>query len=188
MSMTSTVEWGSTKLLREVERLSGTRVSACYQCHKCSTGCPIAPDADFTSSQIMRLVQLGAEHEVLGSESIWLCASCKACTTRCPMDIDVAAAMDALRMLAVERGTTLATKRDTRFGRSFLGSVRRHGRVFELEMLMAYKLRTGDFFVDLDKAPKLFRKGKLKLFPRRSGNVGEVRRTFRRAAKEERQR
>jgi heterodisulfide reductase subunit C len=104
------------------------------------------------------------------------------------MDLDVAAAMDALRMLAVGRGAKLATKRDEKFGRSFLGSVRRHGRVFELEMLMAYKLRTGDLFVDLDKAPKLFKKGKLKLFPKRSGNVGQVRRAFRRAAKEEKQR
>ena len=186
--MASTVEWGSTKLVREVERLSGARVSACYQCHKCSTGCPVAPDADYTSSQVMRLVQMGAEREVLGSESIWLCASCEACTSRCPMDIDVAAAMDALRMLAVGRGVRLATKRDEKFGRSFLGSVRRHGRVFELEMLIAYKLRTGDLFVDLDKAPKLFKKGKLRLFPKRSGSVAEVRRAFRRAAKEEKQR
>lgn len=186
--MTNTVEWGTTKLVREVERLSGARVSACYQCHKCSTGCPVAPDADFTSSQLMRLVQLGAEREVLGAEAIWLCASCEACTTRCPMDIDVAAAIDALRMLAVGRGARLATQRDEKFGRSFLGSVRRHGRVFELEMLMAYKLRTGDLFVDLDKAPKLFKKGKLKLFPKRSASVGQVRRAFRRAAKEEKQR
>ena len=40
---------------------------------------------DFLPSQIMRLVHLGAENEVLGSQAIWLCASCEACTTRCPM-------------------------------------------------------------------------------------------------------
>ncbi len=44
---------------------------------------------------------------MLGSRAIWLCASCEACTTRCPMGIDMAAVMDALRMMAVERKAAL---------------------------------------------------------------------------------
>ena len=121
---------------------SGTAVSACFQCHKCSTGCPIGPDMDLLPSQVMRLVHLGAEAEVLESQAIWLCASCEACTTRCPMGIDIAAVMDALRMLAVERKVAVADSHGKQFNRSFLGSVRHHGRVFEVGMMAAYKLRT----------------------------------------------
>ena len=73
------------------------------------SGCPIGPEMDLLPSQIMRLAHLGLEGEVLESESIWLCASCEACTTRCPMEIDIAAVMDALRILAVERKADIAT-------------------------------------------------------------------------------
>ena len=186
--MSTAIDWRGSKFLREVERRSGTQASACLQCHKCSNGCPVGPSADLKSSQVMRLIHLGAEEAVLESEAIWLCASCEACSTRCPMAIDVAGVMDTLRMMAVERGARLSTTRDKKFGRSFLGSVRRHGRVFELEMLMTYKLRTFDLFGDLDKAPRMFSKRKLRLFPKRSRSVGQVRRIFRQARREEQQR
>ena len=96
------------------------------------TGCPIGPDMDLLPSQVMRLVHLGAEGEVLESQAIWLCASCEACTTRCPMEIDIAAVMDALRILAIERKAAIPDSHGKQFNRSFLGSVRHHGRVFEV--------------------------------------------------------
>jgi len=186
--MADTLEWDSGAFLREVERRSGTPVSACFQCHKCSTGCPIGPEMDLLSSQVMRLIHLGAEREVLESNTIWLCASCAACTTRCPMQIDIARVMDALRMMAVERKVALPDARGEQFNRSFLRSVRRHGRVYELGMMIAYKLRSRDLLADADKAPKMLAKRKLSLLPKRSGSAGEVREVFRQAEKEERQR
>jgi heterodisulfide reductase subunit C2 len=179
---------GGTALLREVERRSGATVSACFQCHKCSSGCPVGDDADFRSSQVLRLLHLGAGEEVLASRAIWLCSSCQACTARCPMGIDVASVMDTLRILAVERRAPLATTRDRTFARAFLASVRRHGRVFELGMLTAYKLSTLTFFHDLDKGLKMALTGKLRFWPRRSGSVREVRRVFGRARAEEKAR
>ena len=143
---------------------------------------------DFLSSQVMRLVQLGESETVLESEAIWLCASCEACTTRCPMGIDVAAVMDALRMMAVERKAAVPNRRPEKFNDSFLSSVRWHGRVFELGMMAYYKLRTCDFFSDVGKAPKMFAKGKLSLLPNRSGSAKEVREAFRRAKEEEKKR
>jgi heterodisulfide reductase subunit C len=140
---------------------------------------------DYLPSQIMRLVHLGAEAEALGSRAIWLCASCEACTTRCPMEIDIAGVMDALRIMAVERQAALPGARARQFNRTFLGSVRRHGRVYEMGMMAAYKLRTFDLFSDVGKVPKMLTKGKLSLLPRRSGNVKEVREVFRRAEEEE---
>lgn len=171
----------------EVERLSGTPVRACLQCHKCSTGCPIGPEMELLSSQIIRLVQLGAEDEVLNSQSIWLCASCEACTTRCPMSIDIAAVMDTLRMMAVERKASIPDSRNEKFNRSFLGSVRRHGRVFEVGMMTAYKLRSLDLLADVGKVPQMLLKGKLTLLPNRCGAKG-MRMVFRRAEDEEKQR
>ena len=178
--MADTIQWSGGAFLAEVERRSGARVSACLQCHKCTTGCPVGPELDYLPSQVMRLVQLGAEAEALGSRAIWMCASCEACTTRCPMAIDIAAVMDALRMMAIDRQIALPDARGRQFNRSFLASVRRHGRVFELGLMAAYTLRTGDLFSDVEKAPKMLAKGKLSLRPKRSGGVGDVRKVFRR--------
>jgi heterodisulfide reductase subunit C len=179
------IPWNGGGLLDEVRQQCGAQVSACFQCHKCSTGCPIGPEMDFLPSQIMRLVHLGAEEEVLTSRSIWLCASCEACTTRCPMAIDIAGVMDALRILAIERQIDLPDARGKQFHRSFLGSVRRHGRVYEMGMMAAYKLRIGDLLSDVDKVPQLLAQGKLSLLPNRSGDIRQVREVFRRSEEEE---
>jgi heterodisulfide reductase subunit C2 len=176
---------GDSGFLDKVEQRSGTPVGACFQCHKCTSGCPIGPDMDLLPSQVMRLAQMGLEGEVLESEAIWLCASCEACTTRCPMEIDIAAVMDALRILAVQRKADIPDNHGKHFNRSFLGSVRHHGRVFEPGMMAAYKLRTWDFMSDLDKLPKMFAKGKLALLPKRSGDIKELRQMFRRAEEED---
>jgi heterodisulfide reductase subunit C len=185
---TDTLEWKGSGFLREVERRSGTDVGACYQCHKCSTGCPIAPDMELLSSQVMRLIHLGDDETVLGSKDIWLCASCEACTTRCPMQIDIAAVMDTLRIMAVERKADLSYSRGEQFNRSFLGSVRRNGRVYELGMMTAYKIRSGDLFTDAEKTGQLMAKGKLSLLPKRSAGVKELREAFRRSGEEDKKR
>jgi heterodisulfide reductase subunit C len=140
---------------------------------------------DVSASQVMRLIHLGAEREVLESRAIWLCASCEACTTRCPMGIDIAGVMDILRIMAVERKVDLPDARVEAFNRSFLRSVRRHGRVYEMGMLSAYKLRSRDLFSDVDKAPKLLAKKKLSLLPSRSGAAKEVKAIFERADEED---
>ena len=181
----NTLAWTNTALAEEVEHRSGTPVRACYQCHKCSTGCPIGPEMDFLSSQVMRLIHLGEEDVVLSSRAIWLCASCEACTTRCPMEIDIAGVMDTLRMMAVERKATAPDARGATFNRSFLGSVRRHGRVFELGMMAAYKLRSGDLFSDVGKFPQMLAKGKIGLLPKSAGDAKQMREVFRRAEEED---
>jgi len=188
IAMNHTLEWRDDALLREVERRSGAPVSACLQCHKCSSGCPVAPDMDLLPSQIMRLIHLGARDEVLQSEAIWACASCEACTARCPMGIDVAAVMDALRMTAVEGKAALGDLRGSSFNRALLTSVRWHGRVFELGMMTLYKLASRDLFADMDKMPRMLAKRKLSFLPHFSRGVKEVREVFRRAEEEEKKR
>lgn len=185
--MSETPANGQESLCETVSRRADTAVGACFQCHKCTTGCPVGPEMDLLPSQVMRLVHLGARDELLRSKAIWLCASCEACTTRCPMGIDIAAVMDMLRILAIEEQAAVGDARVKQFNRSFLGSVRRHGRVFEAGMMAAYKLRTGDLFSDVGKVPQMFLKGKLGVLPKRSGGAPEVREVFRRAEAEENQ-
>ena len=183
--MGNNADWTGEAFLREIEARSGTSVSACLQCHKCSSGCPVGAEADYLVSQLVRLVRLGARRDALGSRAIWLCASCGTCSARCPMGIDMAGVVDELRILAVEGGGTLSHARARTFNDAFLKSLRRHGRVYELGLMTAYKMRIGDLFSDLDKALKLAREGKLSLLPRRSRGAGAVREVFSRAGKED---
>lgn len=73
---------GSAEFLDQVENQSGQKVRICYQCGKCSAGCPVAYAMDLLPNQVMRLVQLGLKEEVLTCATIWLCASCETCATR----------------------------------------------------------------------------------------------------------
>ena len=145
----------------------------------------MGPDTDFSSSQLMRLIHLGDPSVVLNSKAIWICSSCQACTTRCPMGIDIAAVMDALRILAVERKTQGAAHNARKFNRSFLASVKRHARVYEMGLMTAYKLRSLSFFSDVDKAPRMLAKGKLRLLFKKHKEIQAVRELFNRAEKEE---
>jgi heterodisulfide reductase subunit C len=89
--------------VREVETISGVNLLACYQCGKCSSGCPVADELDMLPSQVIRLAQLGNE-DVLKTETIWVCASCLTCLARCPKGIDLPRVMEALRQIALRHG------------------------------------------------------------------------------------
>lgn len=91
-------------LLRRVEEISGQNVMACYQCGKCSAGCPAAASMDALPSQVIRLVQLGLVEEAMATQTIWTCAACLTCAARCPKGVDLARVMEALRELVLDRG------------------------------------------------------------------------------------
>lgn len=156
-------------MIQAVEELSGQDVKSCYQCGKCSAGCPIAADMELPPNQVMRLLQLGLVDDALRSRTIWLCASCETCTTRCPREVDLAAVMDALRNIALREGVRSPERVVPFFNRIFLSLVKRYGRVYEMELIGRFNTGTFNFFKDVMKAPKLFFKGRLKLWPSFAG-------------------
>lgn len=90
--------------IQELEELSGENLFACYQCGKCTAGCPLAFSMDILPHQILRLMQLGQLETVLNSNSYWHCAACLTCTSRCPKDVDLARVMEALRTILIRAG------------------------------------------------------------------------------------
>ena len=165
------------------ERINGVALQSCYHCQKCSSGCPMAAAMDFKPNEIIRMVQMGRRDSLLRSSAIWLCASCETCVTRCPNAVDIPRLIDVLREMSLEAGVVPQEREVVQFHESFLGTVKRGGRVNEPLMIAAYKMKTGTYFNDLIVGFKMFLKGKLSLFAPRTKNRKAIRKIFQTTAK-----
>jgi heterodisulfide reductase subunit C len=181
---TTEMERADNTFLEEAKKRSGEDLNLCYQCLKCTAGCPTAPYMDIRPNNIIRMIQMGMKEEVLGSSAIWLCVSCETCGTRCPNKIDIGVLMDALREMAVEEGVKAKEKNIHLLHEAFIQSIKRGGRIHEATMLIDYKLRSKDFFTDLIPGMKLFMKGKIPLFPDFIKGKEEIKRIFEKCTKE----
>ena len=90
-------------LLEELAALSGQNVFACYQCGKCTAGCPVASIMDDPPHQIVRFLQLGDADKALKSSTPWACVGCLTCASFCPKGVDLARIMEALRTVRLRR-------------------------------------------------------------------------------------
>jgi heterodisulfide reductase subunit C len=165
-------------LLQQVQEISGVDLSKCYQCKKCTSGCPVSGMAKCPPSELVRRLHLGLGAELLHSDILWMCVSCATCSARCPMGIDVAAVMDALRKLAVQRGSAKPEGNVPLFNRAFLKTVQVFGRTYDLAMIAGYKLGSGKLLADTEKFPTMLKKRKIALLPPRGADRKAVRRIF----------
>lgn len=92
------------KFIGRINELTGLNVYSCYQCGRCSAGCPFANEMDLLPNQVIRMVQMGLEDEVKASKTLTLCASCFTCHSRCPKGIDMARVMEAIRLIIDPQG------------------------------------------------------------------------------------
>jgi heterodisulfide reductase subunit C len=128
------------------------------------------------------MVQTDQREAVLSSRFIWQCTSCHTCSTRCPQQVDVAGMIDALRAISRGAGVAAPSTAVPVFNQIFLDAVRERGRIFELGLMVSFKLRTKRLFEDAGKAPMMLLKGKLPLSAARVDGKDEREALFNRAA------
>ena len=162
-------------LLKQVMEESGQPVNLCFQCRKCSAGCPMIDEFDYPPNMVMRMIQLGQRDELLASKAIWMCVSCETCGTRCPNGIETAPVMDTLRATCLEEGVKPADHITVDLHTSFVSNLKIFGRLHEVTMLMLYKLKAKSISLDdLELGVKLFFRGKMPLLPRKSKNMQKI--------------
>ena len=169
---------GSRTLKADILSTTGINAARCYQCGKCSAGCPMASESGLRPHNVMRLVMQDKREEALRDESIWLCLTCETCSARCPNDVDPARVIDQLREMSLQAGLAAAPRRIAAFHRAFLAGIRANGRLHEMGMVMEYKLRTGDLMKDVTNAPGMMSRGKLSLRADRIQGIDEIKRIF----------
>jgi heterodisulfide reductase subunit C len=165
-------------MVKKVEQLSGTSVRRCFQCGKCSAGCPMATFMEHPPNRVMRLLQLGQWQRILAGRSIWYCVSCETCSTRCPNKVDLCAIMDALRKLSWDQDGPSKESYVQLANRLFLENIRTYGRQYEMRLAAVFNVKSGQFLKDMMLGPKLLSKGKLKVFHQKNKNISEVEKIF----------
>lgn len=158
-------------------------VSLCYQCGKCSAGCPIRYYMDVAPNKVVRLIQLGFYEETLKSTTPWLCAGCQTCSSRCPQEFDLAKFMDAVRETAIEQGVEIKNKDIIKFHKAFLNQIESHGRAYEVGLVAEYKLKTMHLLADVDSSPGMLLNGKLNILPHNIKDKKSVKSIFKKTAK-----
>ncbi|NLB52128.1 MAG: 4Fe-4S dicluster domain-containing protein [Syntrophomonadaceae bacterium] len=164
-------------LLAKLEQEAGTQVSLCYQCGKCSAGCPASFAMDYPPREIIRLLQLDMVEEALNANSIWVCATCETCSERCPRGVDIASLMDTLRREALRQGKK-GDNQVAAFNAAFLNTVKMFGRTYEAGILLQHNLATMQPFKDAGLGLPMVKRGKISILPERIKGRDQMKKIF----------
>ncbi len=176
------------RLLEALEKEGPFLAEACFQCRKCTNGCPVTFAMDLFPDEVVRLLILGQWERVLNCKTIWICAACETCTTRCPNEVRIAELMDYLKETAVRENISCPEPQVLKWHQSFLKSIKNRGRVFETTLLSNYLLRSGEIlrrwkagtlWSEMGLGWRLLTKGRLPLWPTKNKGFKEILRIFR---------
>jgi heterodisulfide reductase subunit C len=145
--------------LNLIIRKSGQNLLECLQCGKCTAGCPIASEKVPGPRQLIAAILSGMKESALANPTWLYCVSCGTCATRCPVEINMYAVATALCETADKEKSASPVPEIDLFEELFLNSVRKNGRVQELNTVAQYNLRTFKPFKDLSQGLSLMRKG-----------------------------
>jgi Fe-S oxidoreductase len=92
----------SNDLSEMIRQECGENVYLCYQCERCSSGCPTVPAMRYRPAQMMRLAQFGLEDNLATDPSIWRCVGCDNCTEHCPQNLSARRLIEIMRQVAMQ--------------------------------------------------------------------------------------
>lgn len=166
---------------------TGVSTARCYQCGKCSAGCPMVSDMDFPPSLVLRMLQNDSpemDDKLLRSNAIWFCVSCEMCIGRCPQEVDIPLAMDYMRSVSLkQKKANKQGKHIIQFHKAFLDSINYTGRLYEIGLVADYKMRSMKLMQDVAVAPVMYMKGKLNLVPEMIKDLAKVKGIFNKTIK-----
>lgn len=140
---------------------------ACIQCGTCSASCPNEFAMDRTPRLLWQMVLMGQTAEIFKTRTFAMCSTCYYCTLRCPRGLPLTEVMNALKRIAA-RDNNPRYRQSTLFYKKFIHSVRRHGRVSEMEFMALYFAALKKPLAPLRLVPlgiKLMGKGKVAMSP-----------------------
>jgi heterodisulfide reductase subunit C len=147
----------------------GDKIKKCIQCGTCSGSCPVSYTMDIPPREIIALFRAGDLGSIFNSRTIWICASCYACTVRCPMGIKVTDILYALKRMAIEKDLFPGKLPVYALSKSFVAMTNLFGRGYEVGLLVLYYLKTRQPLKLISMVPfglRMFRKGRIGLFPK----------------------
>ena len=126
--MSKTLEKDSKFLERIFSTEIGKKLSRCFACGTCSSGCPVHKhNPEFDPRKIIRMVLMDMKEELLSSGIIWLCSTCYTCRERCPQEVGCAEIITELRNIAAEEGKVPEGYKMQ------MEALREFGRIYEIE-------------------------------------------------------
>ena len=136
---------------------AGVNLKDCYQCGKCTAGCPLADAMDLMPREVIRYLQLGALDVVLDAKTPWICAQCVVCSSRCPQNVDICSTMRAVRQASKRAGKRPLPEADI-FDDEFIANVRAHGVSNEQYLAAMYNVKSGHLMQDMGNATRMLKR------------------------------
>ncbi len=87
----------------EIVRRSGTDISKCMQCGKCTAACPVGYRMDIQPHRVVWELINGHVEILQKSVTPWKCLSCFVCAARCPRGVSPAALIESVRLSVIRK-------------------------------------------------------------------------------------